>query len=178
MNEDLHKLRFPIGEFEMQKPFGATERAAAIEAIEATPRNLRQAVAGLTEPQLDTPYRPDGWTVRQVVHHLPDSHVNSYMRFKLTITEDEPTIRTYHEDRWAELPDACSAPVETSLALLDTLHDRWVRFLRAIPDEQFARRLNHPEIGIIDLDTLVALYGWHGPHHVAHISALRERNGW
>jgi len=153
------------------------ERRGAIATIAATPGNLRAAVAGLSEAQLDTPYRPDGWTVRQVVHHVPDSHMNAYVRFKLALTEDEPTIRPYMEERWARLPDS-SEPIATSLALLEVLHERWVKVLSAMSPEDWARTYRHPESGVHKLDALLATYAWHGPHHVAHITSLRQRQGW
>jgi uncharacterized damage-inducible protein DinB len=154
------------------------QRRAAIEAVVATPARLRAAVRGLSDAQLDTPYRPDGWTVRQVVHHVPDSHMNAFIRFKLALTEDTPTIKPYDESAWATLEDARSTPIETSLVLLESLHDRWVRVLRAMSDADFSRELNHPDNGIMNLDQLLALYEWHGKHHVAHITRLRERNDW
>jgi hypothetical protein len=170
-------LRFPIGEFTPGPPASPEERAARIDTIERTPAQLRAAVAGLTDPQLDTCYRPGGWTVRQVVHHLPDSHCNSFMRLKLALAEDVPTIRVYDEAVWAELPDA-RAPVEMSLALLERLHERWVYLWRALDEGDWRRRFRHPELGNMDVDGLLALYAWHGPHHVAHITGLRTREGW
>jgi uncharacterized damage-inducible protein DinB len=149
-----------------------------IDAIAATPARLRAAVAGLSESQLDTPYREGGWTVRQVVHHLPDSHINSYVRFKLAITEHQPTIKTYEEAAWAETLEARTAPIDISLDLLDALHARWVLFLRSLSAEDFQRTLNHPEHGLMTVDALLALYAWHGPHHIAHITGLRARKGW
>jgi len=139
---------------------------------------LRAAVAGLRPEQLDTPYRPGGWTVRQVVHHVPDSHMNSYMRFKLALTEDEPTIKPYDEKLWAELADTPATPVEVSLTLLESMHDRWVRLLRSLQDAHFERQFRHPELGVVRLDRNLALYAWHGKHHVAHITSLRERMSW
>ena len=139
---------------------------------------MRAAVAGLSDEQLNTPYRPEGWTVRQVVHHVPESHMNSYVRIKLAITEEEPTIKPYFEDRWAQLDDAQQAPVELSLHLMDALHGRWVWFLRSLKDADFQRTFQHPELGIVSLDKNIALYAWHGRHHVAHITSLRERMGW
>ena len=133
---------------------------------------------GTDDAQLETPYRPDGWTVRQVVHHVPDSHINAYIRFRLGLTEDAPRIKTYAEARWAELPDARDLPVDVSLDLLDALHGRWVALLRAMRIEDFERRLDHPEIGIVTLETMLRLYAWHSLHHVAHIARLRERMGW
>lgn len=172
-------LRYPIGRFRRpDAPLGDAERRRAIDTIAETPAKLRAAVAGLTAAQLETPYRPDGWTVRQVVHHVPDSHMNAYVRFKLALTEDEPTIKPYEEARWAELPDTRETPIETTLVLLEQLHDRWVRLLRAMGARDFARTLRHPETGVQRLDQVLALYAWHGPHHIAHVTSLRERMGW
>jgi len=171
-------LRYPIGEFKYEKSLSDDEREACIAKIEETPARMRAAVAGLNQEQLDTPYRPDGWTVRQVVHHVPESHLTSYTRFKLAITEDEPTVKPYFEDRWAQLDDARQAPISLSLDLLDAVHGRWIWFLRSLKQEDFQRTFRHPEIGIVSLDKNVALYAWHGPHHVAHITSLRERMGW
>src|SRR3712207_4420298 len=172
-------LRYPIGQFRRPaEPLDDAQRRRAIDAIVATPANLRAGVAGLTDSQLDTPYRPGGWTVRQVAHHVVDSHINAYVRFKLALTEDEPTIKPYEEARWAELADTRDTPVETSLVLLERLHDRWVRLLRSMSAADFARRLRHPETGVQRLDQVLALYEWHGKHHVAHITSLRERMGW
>jgi uncharacterized damage-inducible protein DinB len=154
------------------------QRRSAIDAIAGTPSKLRSAVRGLNDAQLDTPYRPDGWTVRQVVHHVPDSHANAYTRFKLALTETEPTIKPYDEAAWAKLDDTRTTPIETSLAMMDALHDRWVRLLQSLGAADFARTLNHPENGIMNLDQLLALYAWHGEHHVAHIAGLRSRNNW
>ncbi|MEP6742238.1 MAG: YfiT family bacillithiol transferase [bacterium] len=171
-------LRYPIGQFSFTGTLSAPERAALIDQIAATPEKMRAAVSGLSSEQLDTPYRPAGWTIRQVVHHVPESHLNSYIRFKLAITEDEPTIKPYFEDRWAQLRDARVSPIEPSLDLLDALHLRWVWFLRSLKDEDFERTFQHPEQGTVSLNKNVALYAWHGRHHVAHITALRERMGW
>lgn len=171
-------LRYPIGRFTRPASLTAADRERAIEVIMNTPAQLRRAVEDLSPAQLDTPYRPEGWTVRQVVHHLPDSHMNSYVRFKLALTEDEPTIKPYDESRWAELPDAQRTPVETSLVLLAALHQRWVTLLRSMSEAQWARTMRHPETGVQRLDQVLALYAWHGPHHVAQITELRKRNGW
>lgn len=171
-------LRYPIGEFKYEAPLTDTERQACLAIIEETPARMRAAVAGLNEEQLDTAYRPEGWTVRQVVHHVPESHLNSYIRFKLALTEDEPTIKPYYEDRWAKLDDARQAPIALSLDLLDALHGRWIWFLRSLKPEDFKCTFRHPELGIVSLDKNIALYAWHGPHHVAQITSLRERNGW
>lgn len=171
-------LRYPIGRFRKVASLSEVEREAAIDAIAATPIRLRAAILGLTPEQLDTPYRPDGWTVRQLVHHVADSHINSYVRFRLAMTEDNPAIKSYQEARWAELEDARSAPIEISLALLDALHQRWVRLLRSLEPGDFARTVNHPEHGAMSLDSLLALYDWHGRHHVSHVTKMRQRMGW
>ena len=171
-------LRYPIGPFEYRAPTTAADRGAWIETIARTPGKLRAAVAGLDPGQLDTAYRPGGWTVRQVAHHVPDSHMNAYIRCKLALTEDHPTIKPYFEARWAELPDS-ARPIDGALALLDLLHERWVALLRATPEAAFARTLYHPEAKIdFTLDRLVAMYAWHGPHHTAHVTELRRRQGW
>jgi hypothetical protein len=170
--------RYPIGEFHAPAVVDAALRAALIEQIAAAPAALRAAVAGLDAVRLDTPYREDGWTVRQVVHHLPDSHLNAYVRFKLALTEDEPTIRPYDQARWAETPEARTGDVAVSLALLDALHGRWVTLMHSLPEAAFARTFVHPESGLWTLDRLLPLYAWHGRHHVAHITTLRERMGW
>ncbi len=171
-------LRFPIGKLQRKSSFTSAERRDAIDAIAAAPAALRGALAGLTDSQLDTAYRPGGWTVRQLAHHLPDSHLNAYLRFRLALTEDFPTIKPYDEAAWAELADARTAPVAVSLQLLDALHERLVALLRATPDDDFARTLNHPENGLMTLDALLSVYAWHGRHHVAHVTALRERMRW
>ena len=170
-------LRFPIGEFILPGDLGSVDRQRAVDTIAEAPAALRSAVAGLDEGQLDTPYRPDGWTVRQVVHHLPDSHLNSYLRLKLALTEDVPTVRTYEEARWAQLADYAS-PISMSLDLLDALHVRWVILFRQLDDHQWARRLRHPDLGEMRVDQLAALYDWHGRHHIAHVTSLRQRSGW
>ncbi len=171
-------LRYPVGEFAYTGKLSNSERDALIDQIAAAPDKLRAAVKGLDDRQLDTPYRPDGWTVRQVVHHVPESHMNSYIRFKLALTEDKPTIKPYFEDRWAKMQDAIVSPIAPSLDLLQALHERWVWLLRSLKDEDFDRSFQHPELGVVSLEKNVALYAWHGGHHVAHITALRERMGW
>lgn len=171
-------LRYPIGPFEYRGESTPEQRCEFIRRIERTPANLRSAVRNLSDRQLDTAYRPGGWTVRQVVHHVPDSHLNSYARFRLAITEDKPTIKPYEQQLWAELADARTAPVEVSLALLESLHRRWVLLLRSMKDEDFGRAFVHPESGEVTLDRNLALYAWHGDHHVAHITGLRERMHW
>src|SRR5947209_19510674 len=171
-------LRYPIGKYQPPEKISPEQRAEWISTIEMLPDKLKRAVSYLTEAQLDTPYRPGGWTVRQVVHHLPDSHLNSYVRFKLALTEDEPTIKPYYEDRWADLQEAKTAPIEVSLALLDSLHKRWVMMLRSMKSDDWKRTFRHPDLGVVSLEKNVALYSWHGRHHVAHITSLRERMGW
>src|ERR1700680_2935358 len=170
--------RYPVGKFQRREKLTPAERRTLIDQIVAAPARMREAVAGLNEQQLATPYRDGGWTVRQVVHHVPASHLNAYIRFKLALTEEMPTIRPYDQAQWAELADARESPVETSLQLLESLHDRWVRLLRSMSDADFSRRLMHPENGEMTLDSVLALYGWHGRHHTAHITSLRERKGW
>ena len=174
----MSDLRYPVGKFAPNPTLSDSERNALIQEIAATPAKLREAVRNLSQEQLDTAYRPGGWTVRQVVHHVPDSHLNCYMRFKLAVTEDHPTIKPYKEHLWAELVDAKSSPIEPSLTLLESLHYRWVVFLRSLTATDFARTVNHPENGIMDLDRLLQLYAWHGRHHIAHIAALRNRMSW
>jgi hypothetical protein len=175
---EMSDLRYPIGKFTTEGVALATERAHFIAQIERAPAELRAAVQGLSREQLDTPYRPDGWTVRQVVHHVPDSHMNSFIRCKLALTEEEPTIKPYDEDSWARLGDVRNTAVEVSLSLLESLHQRWVVLLRSLRDEDWSRKFRHPELGLMSLEKNLALYAWHGRHHVAHITALRERRGW
>jgi uncharacterized damage-inducible protein DinB len=170
-------LRYPIGKFQPIENVTDIQRRAFIDAIAETPENLKAAIAGLNERQLDTPYRPGGWTVRQVIHHVPDSHMNSFVRFKLALTEDEPTIKPYEEARWAELADS-KAPVQTSLLLLENLHKRWILLLDSLTPSDWQRKFRHPERGAMTLAENLQLYAWHGRHHVAHITALRERNNW
>lgn len=169
--------RYPIGRHEAVSTLTPARRGDCIAQIAAAPGLLRRAVQGLDDRQLDTPYRDGGWSVRQVVHHLPDSHVNAYVRCKLALTEDQPTIRPYRQGPWAETPDT-RAPAEVSLALLDALHRRWVLLLEGMAPADFARTLNHPESGTMTLDGVVATYAWHGRHHTAHITSLRERMSW
>jgi hypothetical protein len=170
-------LQYPLGKFQVPDHLTSAEQAAAIQALARLPQSVREAVSGLDDGQLDTPYRPGGWTVRQVVHHLPDSHVNAYVRFKLALTEAEPRIKPYLEERWAELPDS-RGPIASSLTLLEGLHGRWVSLLGQLPADALNRTLYHPDLGVLHLYQLLALYAWHGPHHVAHVTRLRERMGW
>jgi hypothetical protein len=171
--------RYPIGRFNYGGAADSQSREHWIAEIGSAPGYLRAAVAGLNSTQLDTPYRENGWTVRQVVHHVPDSHLNAYIRIKLALTEEEPTIKPYDEARWAELPDVPATPIETSLTLLECLHRRWVLLLRELKPADFERRFHHPEQGrSIGLNEMLAMYAWHGRHHAAQITTLRSRMGW
>lgn len=171
-------LRYPVGKFRSTTALDDAERAKALDALTELPRVLAAAVSGLNDSQLDMPYRPGGWTVRQVVHHVADSHLNAYVRLRLALTEDTPTIKPYAEAAWAELPDARTMPVSASLRMLDALHARWVALLRALAPADYARAVTHPDNGRMTIDTIVALYSWHGRHHTAHITSLRTREGW
>jgi uncharacterized damage-inducible protein DinB len=171
-------LAYPIGKFDFKAPVAPDSRPQLIAEIAAAPARFRAAVRDLDDRQLNTPYRPGGWTVRQVIHHVPDSHMNSYIRFRLALTEDAPTIKGYEEAKWAELHDAKTLPVDVSLGLLDGLHQRWVELLSSLSDKDFARTFRHPKLGLVRLDTNLALYAWHGRHHAAHITGLRDRMGW
>ncbi|HLI35068.1 MAG TPA: bacillithiol transferase BstA [Terriglobia bacterium] len=171
-------LRYPIGRRQFEGPATFAQREHWITEIEEAPARLGAAVSGLSEAQLDTPYREGGWTVRQVVHHLADSHMNAYIRTRLALTENDPAIKTYNQERWAELADARTAPIDLSLNLFQGLHARWVLLLRSLGADDFARAVMHPERGRMTLDQSLALYAWHGRHHVAHITSLRERMGW
>jgi uncharacterized damage-inducible protein DinB len=173
----LDELRYPVGRFKAAPPYSASQRSEYIEALRELPERLRAAVNGLDDAQLDTPYRDEGWTVRQVVHHVADSHLNSYVRFKLALTEYEPTVKPYDEAAWAMLPDN-RMPVEVSLALTEALHRRWVELLESLTEKDFQKKFNHPERGLQDLATNLAMYAWHSRHHTAHISGLRARMGW
>ncbi len=174
----MSDLRYPIGPFKTEENMTPQRRSELIAAIASAPEKLRAAVAGLNDAQLDTHYREGGWTVRQVVHHVVDSHMNAYIRLKWTLTEDEPTIKAYEEQLWAELPEARTAPVEISLALLESLHRRWIMQWHALTPADFSRNWRHPQHGLRSLDWLLQIYAWHGQHHTAHITALRERMGW
>ena len=173
-----HDLRFPVGRFTPPISPSASDQDQWIATIAELPAKLRVVVAALADDQLDTPYRPGGWTVRQVVHHLPDSHLNAYTRFKLALTEQEPTIRPYDEARWAQLPDSRMS-VQVPLNLLEALHERWVFLLRELTDADFDRGYRHPEQGrVVTLREAVAMYAWHSRHHLAHVTGLRDRMGW
>lgn len=171
-------LRYPIGPFAWSGSNTTEQRKHYIEEIAVAPQRMRSAIAGLAPDQLDTPYRDGGWTVRQVVHHVPDSHMNSYIRFKLALTENEPTVKPYDESRWAEFIDSKTGPIEASLNLLEGLHERWVILLQSLTQDDVRKTFNHPELGITTIDKYIALYAWHGAHHVAHITSLCERKGW
>jgi uncharacterized damage-inducible protein DinB len=174
----LDTLRFPVGKLAFDPHVTHEKRRAFIRQIAETPSALRAAVAGLTDAQLDTAYRPGGWTIRQVLHHVPDSHLNAYVRFKLALTEDNPTIKPYDEAAWAEAADTARTPPEVSLQLLEALHRRWVVLLDSLQPADFARPLQHPDSGPMTIDRLLQLYAWHGRHHVAHITELKKREGW
>jgi len=171
-------LSYPIGKFAPPDAVGPDERHEWIDILAAAPARLRAAVDGLTALQLDTPYRPNGWTVRQVVHHLADSHMHSYIRYRLALTEENPTIKPYDQEKWAELPDARSGLVETSLVLLEGMHSRWVALLQSMSATDFERTFFHPERGQVRLDATLALYAWHCRHHESHITGLRQRMDW
>lgn len=170
--------KYPIGKFTWEGNFAEGRRRELIGQIAEAPAHLRAAVKGLDDKQLDTAYRDGGWTVRQVVHHLPDSHMNAYVRFKLALTEDEPTIKPYDQGLWAKLPDAKTAPIDPSLMLIESLHQRWATLLKSLSAADLKRKLKHPEWGTVSLEQLLAQYAWHGRHHVAHITSLRERMKW
>jgi cell wall-associated NlpC family hydrolase len=174
----MDDLRYPVGEFVVDSSVTDDKRAVWIRQIAQAPAAIRDAVRGLSDRQLDTPYRPGGWTVRQVLHHVPDSHMNAYCRYKFALTEDNPTIKAYDEAAWANVADTPRTPPEVSLALLDALHRRWVILLESMRPGDFARKLQHPEKGSITLDWMLQLYAWHGRHHAAHITELRKREGW
>ncbi len=175
---DLDDLRYPIGRFSAPATSLGGIRAAHIQTLRLLPERLTAAVNGLSDAQLDTPYREGGWTVRQVVHHVADSHANSYIRFKLALTEDWPTIKPYDEAAWANLADSRQLPVDVSLEMTSALHGRWVALLESLSDDDFRKGYVHPERGRQDLVTGLALYEWHSRHHTAHITSLRARMGW
>lgn len=178
----MSDLRYPVGQFEWKQPEsevqGARNRVQSIDVLAKLPGQMRTAVQGLGAEQLDTAYRPEGWTVRQVVHHVPDSHMNAYIRFKLALTEEQPSIKPYDEAAWARLADSSATPVDVSLQLLAALHSRWVDLLNDMGPSDFGRTLYHPEHGVVTLDRMLAMYAWHSAHHLAHITSLRERMGW
>jgi hypothetical protein len=173
----MDELRYPIGRFTPPPASTAQIRAAQIETLRQLPARLREAVSGLDDAQLDTPYREGGWTVRQLVHHLADSHANSYIRFKLALTEDWPTIKPYDQEAWARLADS-RLPIASSMALIEGLHERWTALLTSLPEEDFHKGYLHPELGRQELALALAAYSWHARHHTAHITSLRARMGW
>ncbi len=170
--------RYPVGQFEWPGKVDEGQRRKFAEQVAETPAHVRAAVKGLSDAQLDTPYREGGWTVRQLVHHLADSHLNAYVRFKLALTEENPPVKTYEQQIWAELPDAKTSPIEPSLTLLESLHKRWSLMFQAMKPADFARTFQHPEWGKVSLEQVLAQYAWHGRHHVAHITELRKAKGW
>jgi len=174
----MEQLRYPVGRFAYAGPYSPERRAANVDEIAALPDRLRVAVEDLSPAQLDTVYRPDGWTVRQVVHHVADSHMHAYLRMKFALAEDCARIVSYPEQLWAELPDSRRGPVSLSLALIDALHARWAHMLRPLGEEEYLRMYDHPENGRVTIDKAVAIYAWHGRHHLAHIVGLRGRMGW
>lgn len=174
----MSDLRYPVGRFAALERSTPEQRRGWIDEIRRVPAELRRALEGLDESRLDTPYREGGWTIRQLVHHLANSHVNAYVRFRLALTEESPTIRPYDQESWARLPDASGGPVELSASLLEALHGRWVLLLESLGPEDFSRPVLHPESGRMTVDLLLQTYAWHGRHHVAHVTALREREGW
>jgi len=175
---DLEILRYPTGRFKVNKELTVEGRNQCIADISACPLSLQQAVLGLTSDQLKTPYREDGWSVQQLVHHVFDSHVNAFIRFRLALTEVNPRITAYNENDWAFLADSVSVPADVSVKLVEGLHLRWVVMLNSMSDSDFAENLDHPENGLMSLNTMLQLYAWHGKHHVRHITALRERKKW
>lgn len=175
MSEDL---RYPIGTFSPVGEITSEMREKFIQTIEELPEKFRAAISNLSEEQLDTAYRPEGWTVRQLVHHVADSHMNSFCRFKLGLSEDNPTIKPYDEALWAEMADSKNAAVDLSLNVIDGVHARWAMLLKSMSEADFERKINHPERGTMSLNSLLALYDWHSRHHTAHVTKLRERNNW
>jgi len=173
----IEDLRYPVGEFDKNIEVTPEMRAEFIRIIADLPKKITEAVNGLNDEQLDTPYRPKGWTVRQTVHHVADSHINSLCRFKLAMTEENPTIRPYFENLWAELADS-KLPISVSLRIIEGIHERWTALLESLTDDDFQKTLVHPESGEWTVEKFLALYAWHSRHHTAHIRRLCERNGW
>ena len=175
---ELQPLRYPIGRPEYPDVISNEQKQKWIASVENLPADLRKITEDLTDAQLDTPYRPDGWTVRQVVHHLADSHIHCYIRFRRALTEENPLVVAFDEKKWADLPDARHAPIDVSLRLLGALHARWTALLKELTPEQWKRTYNHSELGPVPLERAIVLYEWHGRHHLAQIEKLRERQGW
>ena len=176
--ENSTELRYPVGKFKAPEMYTSEMRKDFIKDIEKMPKLFRKAVDGLSQKKLNTPYRQGGWTVRQVVHHVPDSHLNAYVRMKLALTEDVPTIKPYEQEKWAELNDTFKTPISVSLDLLEALHKRWVNLLKSLSESDFKKNFRHPEVGLVTIDWALAQYAWHGKHHTAHITSLRKRMGW
>ncbi len=174
----MSDLQYPIGKFALDPEVTPEKRQRWIEEITAAPAAFRKATAGLSDAQLDTPYREGGWTVRQVIHHMADSHLHNLIRFRLALTEDSPAITGYDPAKWAEIPDAKTGPVDISLALLQAIHDRWALLLRTMTPADFARAFRRPDGQLVTLDRALQTYAWHGKHHAAHITGLRDRMGW
>jgi uncharacterized damage-inducible protein DinB len=176
---DMENLRYPVGRLDLDTPISKADHTRFIDEIASTPANLRQAVSGLSAEQMATPYREGGWTVSQLVHHVAESHMQAYSRCKFALTEEKPIIKPYDEAKWAETPDVAATPAEVSLSLLEALQERWVNLLRGLSEEQMQRAFFHPEHGrLITIQRMLDMYAWHGRHHVAHVTKLRDRNGW
>lgn len=176
--QESNSLSYPIGKFKQEKEISAQRRLELINEISEVPDTLRKEVEGFSEEQFNTEYRPGGWKVRQVIHHLADSHLNAYIRTKLALTEEEPVIKPYNQEEWANLKDTFETPVEVSLVLLEAIHKRWVTLLKSLKEADFKRKFRHPEIGLLDLNWLIAQYAWHGKHHIAHITSLKNKMNW
>ncbi|OLN21492.1 metal-dependent hydrolase [Domibacillus antri] len=174
----MKELRYPIGRFIIPENITDSQRQQWIQEIREAPGQLRKSVKDLTKEQTDTPYREGGWTIRQVVHHISDSHLNGYVRFKLALTEEQPLIRGYIQEKWANLEDTKKTPLEVSISLLESLHERWIVLLNSLQRQDFMKEFNHPESGLATLETALGLYAWHGRHHIAQITSLRKRQGW
>ncbi|MCD9023107.1 putative metal-dependent hydrolase [Cohnella sp. NL03-T5] len=176
--DDLEKSMYPIGKFEYDGNVSPEQRQQRIDELAQTAARLRNAVEGLSDTQLDTPYRPGGWTVRQVVHHVADASMNGFIRAKLALTEQQPLVKTFEENDWVELADTKQLPVEPSLKMLEGIHERMDALLRSLPPESFSIAFRHPDSGLNPLDRLLAYFAWHGKQHAAHITSLRQREGW
>ena len=175
---DIEKLKYPIGRYQAEENIDKAAINNFIKEIELLPERLAEAVKGLTLNQLQTPYRPDGWSVQQVVHHIADSHLNAYIRFKLALTEDKPIIKPYDENLWAELPDTKLVDINVSLTLIDSLHKRWTTLLKQLSKKELDKEYLHPESGMKNVRETISLYAWHSNHHLAHITSLKKRMNW